>query len=158
MYQCSLSLTLFFLSHWNVLQHLFSTLSDDWCALDHFCVHSSFQFLWQNLFPLSKFSNLPIVKGEYLHLRFLQKSNLNFQPSFRCSCKFFTGASFVLSSIWIFCNSLILVVAPWSNFWESSFSSWMTPLSFTITSFSVLIFSNCWKSNSLLATASSDIC
>ena len=107
---------------------------------------------------LSKISHLPIVQDNYFRLKLLQKRNLPFQFSFRCNCIFFTRASFVLSSIWVFCDSFILVVYLWSNWWNSSFYFLITPLYFIITSFSLFSCYKCFKITLLSETASSDIC
>ena len=101
LYQCSLSVALYFIFHWKYI--LFSTLSDDWCALAPFSVFSLFQFPWHTFYSCNSTIYLLYTKIIFL-LRFMQKKKCLFKFLSTVAASFFIRAIFVLSSIRIFCN------------------------------------------------------
>ena len=120
-----------------------------------FCVFSMFHLFWHNLFFLLQLRHMPIVPDNYFRLIFLQKLNLPIELSFRCSCIFFTWASFILSSIWIFVLFWFWWFLPEET--SESHTFCIDPLYFTRTYFSFSRCSHCCKSTLFSATASFSI-
>ena len=119
----------------------------------YFMIETRSMLVWQIkyyiiflLCHLLNFFNYNVVP-----LEIYAKEKLAFATLFLPHLHLFHLIKLWVSSIWIFCNSLILVVSPWSNFWKSSFSFWINPLYFKMTSFSFFSCSNRWKST-LLST------
>ena len=104
---------------------MFSTLYGDLCALDPFCVFSLFHYLLHHLFFLCNSVICLFLRTIISIWNWCKISIFLFNSLSAAGEYLFAWTSFVLSSIWIFCNSLILVVSPWSNFLKLSFSFWI---------------------------------